>query len=506
MSWHGAGSGVVKHVVAYSDGLADRGMRSGNRQGTRMFIERSSARIRLARTLFVLFGVLPCAGLCGWAAVRHSSFHREALERRCEQVIGLPLRIGSVEHVRPNAMRLHDCRLSAPSGGVVLAMPAIEIESLDGEVRVTMARLDCTPELARVLAGLAAEWLRRPARFPVDCVVDVDDFSWRQRRLVAAGAAQPEGSMPVGMRSGTLHVECVAANGSRAIRLRRSGGGGAAADEVRVVVGPLTDAGGAAHAVEPEAVGAPGKVEAGSLEVHGTLVDPLPIALLGPLAGLEEGEMSLGDEAAVSGTITATLDRGRWSGSAQGRIERIDLAEASLHLPHRAAGEVVLAVDRLEWSRGKITACECQCSVSRGRLGQRLLDACVSVLGCRPGPAYRSLAREEVRSFDDASAVLRIDAAGIDLRAAPGRAGALARVQGLSILDEPPAPAPLDRLAWLLSPPGTAAVPASKATAWLLEFFSVDAAAGAVGTGAGAAGFSGNPPVQAGRPQRRSEF
>jgi len=88
-----------------------------------MFIERSAARIRLARTLFVLLGVLPCAGLCAWAAVRHSSVYRDSTERRCEQVIGLPFRIGSVEHVRPNAMRLHDCRLSSSSGAVVLSAP-----------------------------------------------------------------------------------------------------------------------------------------------------------------------------------------------------------------------------------------------------------------------------------------------------------------------------------------------------------------------------------------------
>ena len=80
-----------------------------------MFIERSAARIRLVRTLFVLLAVLPCAGLCGWAAVRHSKGHREAIERRFEQVIGLPLAIGGVEYVRPNVMRLRDCRSEARS-------------------------------------------------------------------------------------------------------------------------------------------------------------------------------------------------------------------------------------------------------------------------------------------------------------------------------------------------------------------------------------------------------
>ena len=106
------------------------------------------------------------------------------------------------------------------------------------------------------------------------------------------------------------------------------------------------------------------------------------------------------------------------------------------------------------------------------------------------------------------AAILRIDSAGIDLRAAPDRTGSLTRIQGLSILDEPLTPAPLDRMAWLLSPPGTVAVPASKTTAWLLQFFTIDAPVGPVGPGeAGGAGdFSGSPPVQAGRPSQRRGF
>jgi hypothetical protein len=460
-----------------------------------MFIERSAARIRLVRTLFVLLAVLPCAGLCGWAAVRHSKGHREAIERRFEQVIGLPLAIGGVEYVRPNVMRLRDCRLSAASGAVVLAAPAIEVESLATELRITLGRLDCTPELARVLAGLTRDWLRQPARFPVDCVVDVDDFSWRPRQAAAAEGAQAAGRGQARTIARSLHVECVAANGSRAVRVRRDGepdrSPSQSPDEVRVVAGKLPDAGGEGVALQPDGV-SPLELDQGlaeGLEVTGTITEPLPIAIFEALVGLDAGALPLGEEASVSGTIGAVVDAGLARGSARGRLERIDLAAASLHLSHRVSGEALLAIDKLEWSRGRITTCECQCSVSRGRVGQRLLDACVSALGCRPGPAYRSLAREEVRGFDDVSALLRLDSSGIDLRAAPERGGSLARTQGLSILDEPQVAAPLDRLAWLLAPPGAVAVPASRATAWLLGFFTIDVPGG-----------------QAVRPLRRSEF
>jgi hypothetical protein len=459
-----------------------------------MFIERSAARIQLARTLFVMLAVLPCAGLCGWALVRHSRGHREAIERRFEQVIGLPLAIGGVEYVRPNVMRLRDCRLSAASGGVVLVAPAIDVESLASELRVTLGRVECTPELARVLASLARDWLRQPARFPVDCVVDVDNFSWRSRQPAAAEGT-PLGVLgPAQAVARSLHVECVAANGSRAIRVRRNADGGQASDEVRVVAGNLSGAGGEGAAPQSDGIRPLEQGGVEGLEVAGTITEPLPIAVFEALAGLEAGALPLGEEAAVSGTIGAWLDAGLSRGSAQGRIERIDLAAASLHLPHRVSGEALLAIGQLEWSRGRITACECQCSVSRGRVGQRLLDACVSAIGCRPGPAYRSLARDEVRSFDDVSALLRLNSAGIELRAAPERSGSLARIQGLSILEEPQVTVPLDRLAWLLAPPGSVAVPASKATAWLLGFFTIEAPAGQ------------SPGGQAVRPMRRSEF
>jgi hypothetical protein len=468
-----------------------------------MFIERSTARIRMLRTVFVLLGILPCAGLCGWAAMRHSDGHREAIERRCEQVIGLPLAIGTVEHVRPNAMRLRDCRLSSSGGAVVLSVPVIDVESSSGELRLTLGRLDCTPELARTLAGLARDWLRQPVRFPVDCVIDVHDFSWR-----------PRPHADVGPVANSLHVECVAANGSRAVRVRRSADRSSPADEVRLVAGVVGSPGGQDDDTQPQV--APRAVEhtAAGMEVHGSIVEPLPVDVLEAAAGLEAGTLPLGAGAVVSGSVAAVLDGGVSSGSARVRVEQVDLAAASRHLPHRLAGEALLDIDGLEWSRGRITACGCQLSVSRGRVGQPLLDACVSMLGCRPGPAYRSLAREEVRSFDDVSVRLGIENGAVDVRAEPGRDGALARVQGLSIVDQPQVPVPLDRLAWLLAPPGSAAVPAAKVTAWLIGCFAIDAqmrppvraAQPSSAAGQGAGGSSEKPPDQAGRPLRRAEF
>ncbi|MFN5756371.1 MAG: hypothetical protein ACK48M_06230, partial [Planctomycetia bacterium] len=93
-----------------------------------MFIEQSAGRIRLVRTLFVLAGVMPCALLVGIAAWRHSSRHVEAVERQCEALLGMPLEIGGVRHLRPGAMRLEQVALLSAAGEPILVLPALDVE------------------------------------------------------------------------------------------------------------------------------------------------------------------------------------------------------------------------------------------------------------------------------------------------------------------------------------------------------------------------------------------
>ncbi|MFM1996158.1 MAG: hypothetical protein RLZZ111_545 [Planctomycetota bacterium] len=440
-----------------------------------MFIERSASRIRLMRTVFVLLGLLPCLTLGGWAALRHSRLHREALERRAEQVLGLSLACGGVEHVRPDALRLRSCRLSSPTGGLVLEAPLIDVETSADEVRVSIARVDCTPALARGLLGLAADWLGQPGRFPRNCVVDVAEFHW---------SGHPS---PPGAASG-LRLECVAANGARAIRARRGGAGDAPADEVRLRRVPE-------NAVPADAPAPPG---APRFELEAHLSEPVPVAVVEALLGVETGGLPLGAEAGISGDVTLAVEDDRFSGTAAVRLERIDLAVFSRHMPHRLSGEATVSCPNLVLAKGRIASCDARVDMSRGRVAQRLLDAAVSVLGCRPGPAFRSLTGEETRAFDDLALSIKVVRSGIELRADPARAGGLARVQGLALLEEPRSAVPLDRLAWFLAPPGAVALPASRATAWLLERLSWEAAP------AGGAALA--PADQAVRPTGRSEF
>jgi len=449
-----------------------------------MFIERSSARLRTVRTLFVLLGLLPCAGLCGWAALRHSAAHRRAVEKRCEQVIGLPVRIGRVEHVRPDAVRLHDCTLATADGGVLVAVASVDVESSSTEVRVSVGRVECPPRLARAVTALVQQWLGQPARFERDCVVEVGELCWPGPASPARQAAD---------RRGGLRIECVAAvDGGRAVRISGGAGDGPRTDELRVLA---TVADAAGDLVGPAAM---------RLEVTGAVSRPVPAAILEACLGCDPGGLALGADAVVSGRIASVREAGRWSGTAEGLVERIDLAAASAALTHRMSGDATAAIERIEWVRGRIAGCDCRLVATRGVVDQQFFDALVSALGCRPGPEYRTATGDRPRAFDQIACRLRVGPEGLDIRADRSAGPAIAVVHGGTILEEPSAAVPLERVAWLLSPPSAIAVPASQASRWLMGAFSDEVLTG--GEGVRGRDSPRKPAEQAGRPARRNDF
>jgi len=432
-----------------------------------MFVEQSAGRMRLVRMLFVLGGFVPCAGLVTLALWRSSDIHASAVRRGWEESLGVPLAIGSVEHLRPGAMRLHGLDVLAPSGEAVISVHKLDVEMSANEVRLTLDRLECTPRAAALLAALASDWLRHPERFSRAWVVDVGAVEWFGDRANQNGthrSARPatlRGVLEAG-HSG-LHAECVSSDGVRAVRVRRHP---QAADEVRV---RLTGMAG----VSREAAAITGSPE--RLEVSASIEEPLPLAIVTAVAGawtqspLPFGAGVFGSIARVRGTVEAVRENRAWSGELAGFVERIDLAACTSGLAYRASGEASVLIKKMSFSAGRLIAGDCNCSASAGRIGQEMLEAMKAHLGCRAGPAFVSLTREQVRNFDDASCSLRIDERGMVLRAPGDRDGAIIRQQGLSILEEPSANVGTERLAWLFSPPGLAPVPASAASAWLIS-------------------------------------
>jgi hypothetical protein len=405
-----------------------------------MFIERSAGKIRLVRTLFVVLAALPCAGVAGWAAYRLSSMHQAAIQLDAGRLLGVPVELGGLRHLRPGGLWLDRCVLRSPDGAVAVAVEKIEIETSAEEVRVRVPTVGCSPEAAAVLAGIVSRWLTEPLRFPRAWVIDVGEVAWQ----VDGRAGTGRGAKPV-------RVECVAVGPDRALRIVRPGSGEEDGDEVRVIVrGP-----GAA-------------ADRTVAEVHAAIRGSVPWSIIRAVVGAAPvGRLPLPAAALVRGSLEATATAAGWSGVARGDIDAIELAD--IDGLYRCAGEAAIGVGRLEWSADRLTRLDANLAVIRGRIDQALLDTLVNAAGCRPGPAHQSLGGERLRAFDDLAATIAIDAQGVHLQAAPDRRGALVRRQGLSLVDEPAAAVPFDRLAWLLAPTPTPAVPAVPGAAWLLS-------------------------------------
>jgi hypothetical protein len=178
------------------------------------------------------------------------------------------------------------------------------------------------------------------------------------------------------------------------VRAVRAAGPGVRQDEFRVVrTGSTADA-------------------SERLEAEGDCAGPIPLAVAVAALG---GDASAAGAATVAGQWHAVREDGRWSGSAEGRIDELDLANCTARLQARATGAATAVIRRLTWSGGRIRDAEIECTVGRGRVEQRLVDGLVSTVGCRPGSAHRTLSGAAERSFDAAGCVLRLDPRGIEL-------------------------------------------------------------------------------------------
>jgi hypothetical protein len=409
-----------------------------------MFVARSAARVRLARVAFVLLGLAPAAGLVAWAVHRRSDGHRAAIERRWQEAIGLPLAVGRVEHPRPGVIRGRDCVLPAAEGRPAIAVPLVEVESSADEDRIRIGRFACDATAAAVLAALGREWLADEVRFRRTCLIEVADFSWAKLSPPSDTPAAP------------LRVECVVRPDGRAVRIVRRG---QADDELRIVrgspaaTGPESGAGAAAQA----------------FTITAACSEPVPLAVLAVASGAGLPAAAACGSATVTGTLEATRTGAGWAGSARGDIADIDLAAAAAAVGGRATGTATIDVTRLVWSGGRVTDALFECIAGAGSLDGRLFDRIVLALGARPGPAATPLPPGGERGFDAAACIVGVGPHGVQVLPTTRLPAGLATRRGDVLLAPPAAPVPGDRIAWMLSAPGTTYGPAIGPGSWLIS-------------------------------------
>jgi hypothetical protein len=439
-----------------------------------MFVARSAGRIRMARTLFVLLGLVPLCGLVGWAVHLRSGRHLEAIRRDWQRAVGLPLVIGRVHHPRLGVVRADDVVASTPGATPVLELGSIELETTPAEWRLRLGRVECDPEGARLLAGLVRDWLERGPRFEADGIIEVADMNWGGMTLAGEDLPRP------------LRIECVRQKGARAIRICRSAGTmqppvgagrveavtpvdtAAPADEVRLVRW-ISAAQGAINADDG------GRPE---FEVEACWGEPLPVALVAAFAdALPLAGWSLGSGATVLGQMRLAVDgTGRSRIDANGRIESIDLAASAASVGLRARGTADMTVSAFAWRDGRLASCDITCDLGPGAVERRFLDTLVTTVGCRPGAGYATAFGSDDARFDAASCRIRIAPGGVVLSSGPRLGGPLAVTDGRPLVEPPVSDVPASRLAWLLAPPDAAYVPSAGPGAWLLSIMPKDGA------------------------------
>ncbi|RLS32349.1 MAG: hypothetical protein DWH79_08150 [Planctomycetota bacterium] len=454
-----------------------------------MFVPQHAARRRTVRALFLAVCVAPCAVLAAWAGWWHSSGHRDSLRREWEAVLGVPLEIGRIDHVRPGTIRLSDLVIRDTAGEARLAVESLEIESAAGEIRIRVPSFFCTPEGAGLCAQLAGDWLAQPQRFASDCIVDINSLTLLAGGqpgdppvgdgLSGAAGIVPRGSTP----AGGIRAECVAADGTRAIRLRTEPESG---DELRVLF---------------RAAGGPDRMPPG-FEVSGEWSNPVPLAVVAKVLEWPVIATAGGDGAALRARIDCRHAADGWSGMMAGEITAFDLARCTAGMPVKASGTARLTIRRLDLLGGRLAGCRAEIAVDKGSLSQATVESLVTLLGCRPGPAWRVLSPAAACGFDRLACGIEVGAAGLRITPLTEFGGAILVSDGAPLLSAPVTAIPIDRIAWLLSPGGGPAVPATALTGWLLSVLPMPLP--------GADGMSGDlqttqapGPVEAGRTPKR---
>lgn len=397
-----------------------------------MFVERSVARIRAVRTLFVLACLLPTVGLVGWALYRRSALYTDPLTAGWSQTLGLAVTVESMQNVRPAVMRLRDVGILDAAGRPLARLPAAELEQRSDGVIARLPSLALDAAAVAEAARFSLAWLTEPVRFPAGGVVQVDALSWG-----GGDEQQPLGG---------FRVEYVVVEAGRAIRVRREP---ADADELRVraLAGP----------------------DGPRLEVELNCERGLPAELVAAATGWMPG---FGDSAALRGSFRATADvtrpgRSVWSGVGEAVVAGVDLAGLAAVVGQRAQGEGVLRIEALSLEAGRISSARFVLSAQDGAIGRGLLERLVTVFGCRLGPAAGAvpLDRDWLAGppvgFDEAALAVDLTRTGLTLRPAGTAAAALITAAGQSLLEAGSGSISYDRFAWLFAPNRQGVIPAA---------------------------------------------
>jgi hypothetical protein len=409
-----------------------------------MFRLHDKIRRRICRAAFLLTAVPLVLTAAAWCAWRNLPWQGDGASRRLSELLGMEVRVGRVEFLRPGVILYRDLELSDPETG----RAAFRCRSVEADEPLNLAGgepepLTLTFTQAEIETACLARLNRVMRRFlEGECCA----ASGVNLRLIA-----PALTLNAGPHSQTLSaVEGLVEHSPE----------GVAASARFCLAGaesapPMTFRLDRNRQTMPPSNGF-------RLDTAGS---DLPCSLLA--LGLSEFD-GLGEASRFCGRIEANqhfqhgISAG-WEGTLSGRILKVDLdALISERFPHKLSGSADLTIEQAYFRNGRVESAKGLLSAGPGVIGRSLVEAAAQHLGLAPDANMAPLP-DQVR-YRLMAAAVRLDESGLCIEGRCGNAGtgAVLADDQRCLLGQPKTqPQPAAALAAMLSPADAYRIPQS---------------------------------------------
>ncbi len=396
---------------------------------------------------FLVLGVLPTLLVGGWCANRHAPGHVEAAASSLSKQIGLNVKLGGLQYLRP---------------GVVLYE---QVEAVDPETGKTVFR--CRLMEVADTTQIDPQGQRRPVMAITASQSEVETASLdRIRQCLARAMEGFSGPMETDVQLSASELTLRAAQNSQTLAdvngSMEEVAGGMQAQLFFRLAGVQTPDPARIRMVRNRQVSPPAsgyELDTGSGE--------LPCSVLA--LGLRELK-SLGSRCRFHGYLAANETTDGWQGEIVGQLADVDLGGlVTDHFPHKLTGRGEVTIQSARFYRGRLEEGSVIVAAGPGTIDRTLAASAVDRLGLVP-----------VESFPDGDSVpyeqlafsATLDAQGLRLQGRctgvePGTV--LSQGSRRLIGEAPQQMASAAALVQTLAPQNTIQVPASRQTDWLLR-------------------------------------
>lgn len=388
--------------------------------------------LKLMRTSFVLFCLIPTLGVFGWAAWEHASFRTLAWEHSLRPSLGLIVRIDRVSHPKPGQTRFEGVQLFDPETRERVAVTSrLDATDTSRGWRLHASQLDVTTAHTMNLWRIWHDSvLREDLLDGRDAELKIDRVSFTNAPQVdgtSSGTAtddrlSPSEKNPPDNRSSLQMIEwknvrwtSELAEAQRRSRLEFHWS--EASDQTPSLAKANTPTKEAESTPVANQESAPISVsmrrvnESGAQQTH-ILLDTASARF--PLSWLAEWMGTpIPSPVDLHGTLQIVLDGSAWKAQLKGQLENVDLAAWSRdRIPYQVAGRGHLELMDCHFSDGGIQDAWGKLNIEQGVFDRRLFEAMIRNKLANPGPAFVQTSEQTQLAGVDVQCTFRLNQFG----------------------------------------------------------------------------------------------